>query len=152
MAARPIGNDYGPRWSRTISPEAGGALGPRRRTPPASGRLSLARRRGVEAWLAAFVFTQLVEVPIYAVGLRATIPAAFGASALTHPIVWFVLFPLLPLSHGWLTVVAEIFAVAVESAYFAVLFRRRRAWAWALLANAASLGTGLFSRALFGVP
>ncbi len=53
---------------------------------------------------------------------------------------------------AWLTVVAEIFAVAVESAYFAVLFRRRRAWAWALLANAASLGTGLFSRALFGVP
>lgn len=106
----------------------------------------------LEAWLAAFVFTQLVEVPIYAVGLRTSIPAALGASAITHPIVWFVLFPFLPLPHGWLTVVAEAFAVLVEAAYFAVLFHRRRAWAWALLANAASLGTGLLSRALFGVP
>jgi hypothetical protein len=40
------------------------------------------------AWLIAFAFTQAVEVPIY---LRAGAGwrAAFLASTLTHPFVWF---------------------------------------------------------------
>ena len=40
----------------------------------------------------------------------------------------------------------------VEAAYFALLFRRRRALLWSALANAASFGTGMLSRRLFGVP
>ncbi len=106
----------------------------------------------VQAWLWAFAFTELVEVPIYAVGLRVRLWAAFGASAITHPIVWFVIFRFLPLPYLWLTAVAEAFAFAVETAYFALLFHRRRAWLWSAAANAASFGTGMLSRWLFGMP
>src|ERR1039458_765596 len=44
----------------------------------------------------------MVEVPIYAVGLRVGLLSAFGASAITHPLLWFVLFPYLhlPALHG----------------------------------------------------
>lgn len=103
-------------------------------------------------WLVAFVFTQLVEVPIYAVALRTRIVTAFGASAITHPIVWFVIFPFVPLPYLGLIVLAESFAVVVEAIYFGWLVRRRRAWLWSLVANAASFGTGMLSRWLFGVP
>jgi hypothetical protein len=106
----------------------------------------------LQAWLVAFIFTQMVEVPIYAVGLRVRIAVAFGASAITHPIVWFVIFRFLPLSYFWLAVSAEAFAFAVEAAYFALLFRRPRAWLWSAVANAASFGTGMLSRWLFGTP
>lgn len=106
----------------------------------------------VYSWLYAFAFTQLVELPIYMVGLRVGVLAAFGASAITHPVLWFVLFRYLPLPYLWLLVVGETFAVVVEAVYFALLFRRRRALVWSLLANGASLGVGLLSRWLFGMP
>lgn len=107
---------------------------------------------GLEAWLTAFVFTQLVEIPIYAVALRVRLPAAFGASAITHPIVWFVIFPFVPLPYLGSIVLAESFAVVVEAIYFRFLLRRPGVWVWALAANGASFGTGLLSRWLFGVP
>jgi hypothetical protein len=81
---------------------------------------------------------------------------AFGASAITHPVVWFVM-PWLWLRIGypggyWAMVsAAEAFAVLVEAAYF-VGFRLRSALAWAVVANAASLGLGLLSRSTFGWP
>ncbi len=106
----------------------------------------------VWAWLCAFAFTQLVEIPIYTVGLRVRVVAAFGASAITHPLLWFVLFRLVPLPYVWLIVVGETFAVLVEAAYFGILFRRRQAFLWSLVANGASFGTGLLSRWLFGAP
>jgi hypothetical protein len=124
------------------------------------------------SWLAAFVFTQAVEVPIYALAQRMIHPSkdgatpppsrasawawrvalAFGASALTHPIVWFVLPP----TSRWLgywgyVALAEAFAVLAEAAYFRAL-GLPRALLWALGANAASAGLGLASRALWGVP
>jgi 4-amino-4-deoxy-L-arabinose transferase-like glycosyltransferase len=40
----------------------------------------------------------------------------------------------------------------VEAAYFALLFRCKRALLWSGLANGASLGLGMLSRWLFGVP
>jgi uncharacterized RDD family membrane protein YckC len=104
------------------------------------------------AWLVAFVFTQMVEVPVYSRGLGVGLVSAFGASAITHPILWFVIFPYLPLSYLWLTVVGEAFAFLVEAAYFGFLFRRRRALLWSALANGASFGVGMLSRKLFGVP
>jgi len=104
------------------------------------------------AWLVAFAFTQLVEVPLYSVGLRVGIPAAFGASALTHPLLWFVIFPLLPLGGIARIVVAEVLVVAIEAAYFRYGFKRRRALPWSLVANGASLGLGLLCRHYFGVP
>jgi hypothetical protein len=104
------------------------------------------------AWLIAFLFTQMVEVPVYSRGLGVGLPCAFGASAVTHPILWFVIFPYLPLPYLWLVVVGETFAFLVEAAYFAFLFRRRRALLWSALANGASFATGMLSRRLFGVP
>jgi len=106
----------------------------------------------VQAWAFAFLFTQMVEVPIYAVALRVRLLAAFGASAITHPVLWFVLFPHLHLPYVWLIVIGESFALVVEAAYFAFLLRRRRALLWSLVANAASFGTGMVSRWLFGMP
>lgn len=115
----------------------------------------------VRAWFWAFVFTQAVEVPIYVavLGLRRRVPRgrllalAFGASALTHPILWFALIPawdLLasrPAPTTWLaalvaltgppsaerlalggyvamSAVAETFAVVTEAVYLALLAPR----------------------------
>lgn len=112
-------------------------------------------------WLAAFVFTQLVEVPIYLVALSRARPrrrrsrdllVAFAASAITHPIVWFA-FPRLFSAGKYVCMLAcaEAFAVVVEAIWLRA-FDVRRAIAWSIVANAASLGLGLLSRALFGVP
>jgi hypothetical protein len=105
------------------------------------------------AWLRAFLFTQLIEVPIYVRGLRCSPWVAFGASALTHPIVWFGFFsPRWQAGYTTKLVAAESFAWLAEAAYFRLGFRRPRAWFWSLAANGASLGLGLLSRRLFGGP
>jgi len=105
------------------------------------------------AWLAAFVFTEIVEVPIYWRGLRCSPFAALGASAITHPIVWFGFFaPCWHAAYVTRVVAAELFAWLAEAAYFRYLWRKERALLWALVANAASFGLGLLSRYLFGWP
>jgi hypothetical protein len=104
------------------------------------------------AWLVAFAFTQAFEVPLY---LRATGSwrVAFFASALTHPLVWFV-FPAL-MQHGvayWpMVAAAEVFAVAAEAAWL-VSNGVPRALVWSLLANATSATGGFLLRRCFGVP
>ena len=107
-------------------------------------------------WLNAFVFTQVVEVPIYRYAMGGRTLTAFGASALTHPIVWFV-FPRLPWWHGSYLVMiaaAETFAVVVEAIYLWLFGLRgaSRAFLWSLAANSASCSLGLVSRAIFGRP
>ena len=121
------------------------------------------------SWLAAFVFTQVVECPIYLVAQRGEdgraqqrrawwckLAIAFGASAITHPVVWFG-FPYLWLGLGypggyWTMVAgAEAFAVCVEAGYLRG-FRVPQPWAWSVLANAASFGLGLASRTALGWP
>ena len=115
----------------------------------------------ISAWLAAFVFTQIVEVPIYLVALaRVPRPAsrlrdifvAFGASTLTHPLLW-LLFPknLSPHAYYATTAIAEVIVVLVEAAWLR-LFGVRRAIVWSIVANGASFGLGTISRALFGIP
>jgi len=105
------------------------------------------------AWLQAFVFTQLIEVPIYSRGLGCSVPAAFGASALTHPVVWFGFFGV-PWDAPYAVKLAsaEIFAWLAEAAYFHFGFRRPRALLWSLVANATSLGMGALCRHYFGAP
>jgi hypothetical protein len=111
-------------------------------------------------WLSAFLFTQCVEVPIYAKLAKSGLLPAFGASALTHPIVWFVIPPLwrsaLPppwdASYWGMVAAAETFAVVVEAIYLGYGFRVKRALAWALLANVSSCGLGFLSRWMFGWP
>lgn len=133
----------------------------------------------VRLWLAAFVFTQALEIPVYVGAFRGTglaglpvwrrVLIGFGASALTHPAVWYIL-PFL--FHPWvgfgrevylsvgsldvtpyvlLAVVAESFAVLAEALYLWMLGVRRAFW-WALAANGLSFGLGLVSRELFGWP
>lgn len=112
----------------------------------------------VLAWARAFVFTQVVEAPIYRRALRVAWWRALAPSALTHPFVWFA-FPLLctVLGLGWTPAMAlaELFAWLVEAAFFVVTKPRvpwRRAVLASLGANAASLVLGLTLRAIVGVP
>jgi hypothetical protein len=120
----------------------------------------------MRGWLAAFLVTQAVEVPIYLVGLRGVrrsapvrVAAAFGASAVTHPVVWFAVPALFAAAwpEAWpggyvvSVAVAEAFAVAVEALGLNLL-GLRRAWLWSLVANAASTTIGLTSRGLTGWP
>jgi hypothetical protein len=112
-------------------------------------------------WLSAFGLTQAIEVPIYIRALREREPIddrisvafaiAFGASALTHPIVWFVMPRLI--TGDWLTMVlvAELFAITAEAVWLRA-FGLPRSLAWAAFANAASVLVGLISRSLFGWP
>jgi hypothetical protein len=113
-------------------------------------------------WLSAFVLTQAVEMPLYVRALRAGQPptierlpialaVAFAASAITHPIVYFVMPMLIP--GEWLTMVmvAELFAIAAEAAWLRA-FKLPRALAWAAFANAASVLVGIVSRQLFDWP
>jgi hypothetical protein len=106
-------------------------------------------RAALQAWLLAFAFTQAVEIPIYR---RAGAPlwVAFAASALTHPVVWFV-FPLLDLPWLWMVLCAELFAWLAEAAWLRWHGVRRPLW-WSLLANGASLSLGLLARRWLGVP
>lgn len=118
----------------------------------------------VTRWLVGFLFTQVFECPIYSVALgqksmsRARrLAAAFGASTLTHPVVWFV-FPVLwrgisrPGGYWGMVGAAEAFAVVAEAAYLRWGFGVRRALLWALFANAVSASLGFLSRSLFGWP
>jgi hypothetical protein len=118
----------------------------------------------VSAWLWAFLLTEAVEVPIYLSALLARddpehpfehfVPAllvAFGASALTHPIVWFVMPQMIPGSYVLMVAMAEAFAVLVEAAWLRAFGLRRALW-WALFANAASVLVGLGLRRTFGWP
>jgi hypothetical protein len=124
--------------------------------------------RPVFRWFLAFAVTQLVEMPVYVRGARATWFEAFGASALTHPIVWFVVPNVLEEAYAaWLVpngvhfdprerwfamfIVAETFAVVAEAVYLGVL-RHKRPLMWAFIANMASVIVGLTSRKLVGYP
>ena len=121
-------------------------------------------------WLMAFLFTQVIECPLYLWALRRergegdepkhSIPAAllmaFGATAVTHPFVWFVIPDVWRgignfWGHTGYIVAAETFAVVVE-AWYLQGFGLRRAWLWALAANMASFGLGMLCRELWGFP
>ena len=112
--------------------------------------------KAVWSWLSAFFVTQLVEVPIYhrAAPTRwgsKRLYVAFGASSLTHPIVFFV-FPQIAFENYWTMVsAAEAFAVITEAAYLS-RFGVVRPMTISLCANAASLGVGLLLRHWTGFP
>jgi hypothetical protein len=110
------------------------------------------------SWLSAFAFTQLIEVPVYTYALNEVkfsrskrVTVAFGASAITHPIVWFVFPVLIPDSYVTMVIACETFAVMVEAAYMRT-FGLRLYFSWSLLANALSFGLSLLSRKLIGWP
>lgn len=108
------------------------------------------------AWLRAFVVTELVEAPIYRYGYGARWSHAFGASAITHPIVWFVFFgPIgeqITATYETRLVLAELFAWLVEAAFLRMVSQHEHALAWAFTANAASVAVGWALREAFGFP
>ncbi|MDB4987217.1 MAG: serine/threonine protein kinase [Myxococcaceae bacterium] len=106
----------------------------------------------VYSWLAAFAFTQLIEIPLYRRALSCSVRQAFGASAITHPILWFALFPALETSYGAKLVIVELFAWLVEGLYFTPKFGFRRAISSSLLANSLSFTLGMLSRMILGFP
>jgi hypothetical protein len=109
-------------------------------------------------WLVAFLFTQAVELPFWILaqrrgGRRPGAPprpslgtaalVGLGASALTHPIVWFVFPSLQPWIGYWpMVALAELFAVGVEAAYIRAEGVRHGV-VWSLAANAASFALGI---------
>lgn len=125
----------------------------------------------VELWFRAFLFTQVVEVPVYVLamrhaqrtgwserprGLPLQLLVAFGASAITHPAVWYLIPAVADprRSYAEYVVLAETFAVVVEAFYFysGHIAWLGRAFVWSLLANALSAGLGAASRYLTGYP
>ncbi|MDQ3035582.1 MAG: hypothetical protein M3Y87_24465 [Myxococcota bacterium] len=113
-------------------------------------------------WLTAFALTQCVEMGFYVNAHRAPRPLAerlaiaFGCSAITHPLVWFVVQPAMEIALDasevswsgttayWIGVlVAESFAVMTEAGFLAC-FGVRSALRWALAANATSVVLGFY--------
>lgn len=110
----------------------------------------------MERWLHAFLLTQAVEMPLYAASLAgrpmaSRLALAFGASLLTHPIVWFVTPALIVRPYVAMVVVAELFAILAEAGYLRSL-GVPRALSWSAAANLASVSTGFVVRALIGWP
>ena len=124
--------------------------------------------RGVEHFAVAFAFTQVIEIPLYLRWARLRPGAAFGASLITHPIVWFALpalwaslylagvYPLVgeldrtsyALGYG---AIAETFAILVEALYLRCL-GAPRPFRTALLVNAISAAIGTATHVLTGWP
>lgn len=97
-------------------------------------------------WLTAFAITQAVEVPGYLFAGRRLEPGrrwllALGASAATHPVVWFA-FPWQTASWEFCFLGAETFAVVVEGA-LGLIAGIRNPWLWSLVANGASVCVGI---------
>jgi hypothetical protein len=113
-------------------------------------------------WLAAFAFTQYVEVPLWAealekygankrgFGARAAI--GFGASALTHPVVWFVFPRIVPFGYWPMVGAAETFAVVAEALYMKAFGLRRARDSSIASGRRRSSRLGFLCRWLFGWP
>lgn len=109
-------------------------------------------------WLVAFFFTQLFELPIYWKACR-SLRVGFFASALTHPVVWFVfpvlLGPLTPALGGGtayvvVVLLAELFAIVTEGVWLRAN-AVPRPFLWSLAANVFSATAGLVLRETTGL-
>ena len=103
----------------------------------------------VNDWSGAFLLTQLIEVPIYLRAARSQpllkrAAYAFGASTLTHPIIWFCL-PWETMPYATLLILAEGFAIGTEGLW-GFCWCVPRPWITSLAANAASLIAGMLLR------
>jgi hypothetical protein len=105
-------------------------------------------------WLYAFAFTQAVEIPIYMRPLKGRYVVAFGASAITHPVLWFVC-PLIPFFRDQNGIYcAEGLVVLVEAVWIYCFGVRPplQALIWSGVANGMSYGLGLVSQYFFNFP
>lgn len=107
-------------------------------------------------WPTYFALTQAIELPVYAAGLTPhprwkRVAVGFGASALTHPWVWFVLprYWQRPLGPRGYFVTVEVLVILVEAAYFVGMgVAPRRALGVSAIANLASATAGVLLRAI----
>lgn len=103
-------------------------------------------------WLAAFLLTLAIEVPIGLVLLRQAEPdlrrlffLVIFANLVTHPAVWFIFTQLFLVGTPQYTLAAEAWAVVVEAIFYFVTISGlapTRAVAVAVVANAASFVIG----------
>jgi hypothetical protein len=110
----------------------------------------------ITEWFAAFVLTLAVEAPIVAILLRPSgvaplrIAVSFVVVNLaTHLTVWYVLTQLFVVDTPLFAFVAEGWAIAAETVFYAATFTTiavRRAFLIAAVANLTSFAVG---RALF---
>lgn len=110
----------------------------------------------VQGWLRAFIFTQLVEVPIYLALGKTRFVKAFSLSLITHPVLWFVFWVHVHLPYEPKIAVGEILVVAIEALVLWAYERQRLTWQRALVvafvANLASSVLGELCRYFFGLP
>lgn len=110
----------------------------------------------VTDWLRAFGLTVVVEAAVVLPLLRRHELRRSRLAAVvvlvnlaTHPLVWF-LFPGLAARHSVRVILAEVFALGVEGAAYAIVLPgvgAGRAMMVSLAANAASVAVGLALRA-----
>ena len=104
-------------------------------------------------WIMAFTLTQVIEITVgmlfwkdEKVSSIRKIATLFGASLITHPMVWFV-FPEIRdeggYSYGEYLLMAESYAYGVEALYY-YAFRIKRPILLSVLANSCSFLTGVF--------
>jgi hypothetical protein len=114
----------------------------------------------VSDWFPAFVLTLAVELPIVAIVLRTVEPwlvrrlaAVVYANLASHLAVWYVLTQLFELGSAAYLLAAEGWAIAAETAFYALVLRGvspRRAAVAAVVANGASFAVGRVSRLWLG--
>ena len=103
----------------------------------------------VTSWAFAFALTQLLEIPVYRLG-GWRIGTAFGASAITHPILTLAIdFELIDATRMTALVAAEVVVALVEGVWLRMRERQPLPFAWSFAANGFSFCAGL---ALFGPP
>lgn len=105
-------------------------------------------------WLYAFAFTQAVEIPIYMRPLKGRYVVAFGASAITHPLLWFVAGRIHFFQDQNGIYCAEGLVVLVEAAWIYAFGVRpaSQALVWSGVANGMSFALGLVSHYYFNFP
>lgn len=104
-------------------------------------------------WLEAYALTQGIEAPIYAWALREKARAeqivlAFLPSALTHPLLWFLFWPLTTsLAYAPRVAFGEVLVWLAEALVVAPFLTKERRWqralGWSLAANGVSVLVGL---------
>jgi uncharacterized membrane protein YagU involved in acid resistance len=103
-------------------------------------------------WLKAYVFTLVVEIPIFVLIARRMEKIGLGRAALagaagtlfTHPALWFV-WPLLFQDYTTYIITGELVVATIESFTFYALARPssiKTAFAASFVANAVSYGLG----------
>lgn len=110
----------------------------------------------LRAWLSAFLFTQVVEIPLWRVSTGASFQRAFLLTLVTHPFVWFA-FPALAVvgvPYPVSVTASELFAWGME-AFLVQRFTqcsKKRAMLASLAANGASFILGAISQYFWGWP